>query len=133
VSEQPSNTEIDLGLVVRTIFVLAVVIAIPSAFALGEQLRSIALAAAGVLLLVGFLVVGYRHARQRKSLHQHVAFLAFWFGGVALADRLARTASGRLPEPSPYLLAVGVTLGALWIGSRLAYGGALTQALFGSD
>ena len=132
-SEQSSNTELDIGLAVQTIFVLAVVIGIPSAFALGGQLRSLALGAVGVLLLAGFLVVGYCHARQRKSLHQHVAFLAVWFGGVALADRLARTASGRLPEPGPYLLAVGVTLGALWIGSRLAYGGALTRALFGSD
>jgi len=34
---------------------------------------------------------------------------------------------------SHYLLAVGVTLGALWVGSRLAYGGALTQAVFESD
>ncbi|WP_244531717.1 hypothetical protein [Halogranum amylolyticum] len=109
------------------------VIGIPTAFALGGQLRFLALAAVGVLLLVGFLVVGFRHARRRKSLHQHVAFLAVWFGGVALADRLARTASGRLPESGPYLLAVGVTLGALWLGTRLAYGGALTQALFGSD
>ena len=132
-SEQPSNTELEFGLVVQTIFVLAVVIGIPSAFALGGQLRSLVLAAVVVLLLVGFLVVGYHHARQRKSLHQHVAFLLIWFGGVALADRLAHAASGRLPEPGPYLLAVGVTLGALWVGSRLAYGGALTQAVFGSD
>jgi hypothetical protein len=51
----------------------------------------------------------------------------------ALANRLARTASGRLPEPIPYLLAIGVTLGALWVGSRLAYGGVLTRVLFGSD
>ncbi|CQR49856.1 MULTISPECIES: hypothetical protein [Haloferax] len=132
-SEQPSNTEPSFGLVVQTIFVLAMVIGIPSAFALGGRLRSLALAAVSTLLLVGFLVVGYRHARRRKSLHQHVAFLAVWFGGIVLADRLARVASGRLPEPGPYLMAVGVTLGALWLGSRFAYGGALTQALFGSD
>ncbi|ELZ60739.1 MULTISPECIES: hypothetical protein [unclassified Haloferax] len=132
-SEQPSNTEPSLGLVVQTSFVLAVVIGIPSAFALGGRLRSLALAAVGTLLLAGFLVVGYRHARRRKSLHQHVAFLVVWFGGIVLADRLARVASGRLPEPGPYLMAVGVTLGALWLGSRLAYGGALTKALFGSD
>ena len=131
-SEQPSTTEPAVGLVVQTIFVLAVVIGIPTAFALGGQLRSLALATVGVLLLVGFLVVGYRHARRRKSLHQHVAFLLVWFGGVALAGRLARAASGRLPEPGPYLVAVGVALGALWLGSRLAYGGALTRALFGS-
>ncbi len=109
------------------------VIGIPSAFALGGRLRSLALAAVSTLLLVGFLVVGYRHARRRKSLHQHVAFLAVWFGGIVLADRLARVASGRLLEPGPSLMAVGVTLGALWLGSRVAYGGALTQALFGSD
>jgi uncharacterized membrane protein len=133
VSEQPSNTEPSLGLVVQTIFVLAVVIGIPSVFALGGRLRFLALAAVSILLLAGFLVVGYRHARRRKSLHQHVAFLVVWFGGIVLADRLARVASGRLPEPGPYLVAVGVTLGALWLGSRLAYGGALTQALFGSD
>ncbi|ADE02548.1 MULTISPECIES: hypothetical protein [Haloferax] len=132
-SEQPSNTEPSLGLVVQTIFVLAVVIGIPSVFALGGRLRFLALAAVSILLLAGFLVVGYRHARRRKSLHQHVAFLVVWFGGIVLADRLARVASGRLPEPGPYLVAVGVTLGALWLGSRLAYGGALTQALFGSD
>lgn len=132
-SEQPSNTEPSLGLVVQTSFVLAVVIGIPSMFALGGRLRSLALAAVSTLLLAGFLVVGYRHARRRKSLHQHVAFLAIWFSGIVLADRLARVASGRLPEPGPYLMAVGVTLGALWLGSRLAYGGALTKALFGSD
>ncbi|WP_303299586.1 hypothetical protein [Haloferax volcanii] len=132
-SEQPSNTEPSLGLVVQTIFVLAVVIGIPSVFALGGRLRFLALAAVSILLLAGFLVVGYRHARRRKSLHQHVAFLVVWFGGIVRADRLARVASGRLPEPGPYLVAVGVTLGALWLGSRLAYGGALTQALFGSD
>jgi len=133
VSEQPSNTEIDIGLIVQTIFVLAVVIGIPSAFALDGQLRSLTFVILVVLLLVGFLVVGYRHARRQKSLHQHVAFLIVWFGGFALAGRLARTASGRLPEPIPDLLAIGLTLGALWIGSRLAYGGALTRALFGSD
>ena len=132
-SEQPSNTEIDIGLIAQTIFVLAVVIGIPSAFALDGQLRSLAFLILAVLLLVGFLVVGYRHARQQKSLHQHIAFLIVWFGGLTLADRLARTASGRLPEPIPYLLAVGVTLGALWTGSRLAYGGTLTRALFGSN
>lgn len=132
-SEQPSNTAPALGLLVQTVFFLAAVIGIPTAFALGGPLRSLALAAVGVLLLVGFLVVGYRHARRRKSLHQHVAFLAVWFGGVALADRLARVASGRLPEPSPYLVAVGITLGALWLGARVAYGGELTQALFGSN
>jgi hypothetical protein len=49
-----------------------------------------------------------------------------------MANLLARTASGRLPEPGSYLLAVGVTLGVLWLGSRLAYGGALTKALFGT-
>jgi hypothetical protein len=59
--------------------------------------------------------------------------LAVWFGGFVLADRLVRVASGHLPEPGPYLMAVGVTLSTLWLGSRLAYGGALTQALFGSD
>lgn len=132
-SEQPSHTEPTVGLLVRTIVLLAVVIGVPAAYALGGQLRSLALAAVGVLLLVGFLVVGYRHARRRKSLHRHVAFALVWFGGVALADRLARAATGRLPEPGPYLVAVGVTLGALWLGSRLAYGGALTRALFGSD
>ncbi|CDK37857.1 uncharacterized protein domain protein [Halorubrum sp. AJ67] len=50
-----------------------------------------------------------------------------------LADRLARIASGPLPKPIPYLLAVGITLGVLWMGSRLAYGGTLTRALFGSN
>jgi hypothetical protein len=30
-------------------------------------------------------------------------------------------------------VAVGITLGGLWLGARLAYGGALTHALFGSD
>jgi len=133
VSEQPSTAEPSLGLVVQTLFVLVTAVGIPTAFALGGQLRSLALAAVGVLLLAGFLLVGYRHARRRQSLHQHVAFLAAWFGGVALADRLARVASGRFPEPGPYLIAVGVTLGALWLGSRLAYGGELTKALFGSD
>lgn len=133
VSERPSNTEIDIGLIAQTIFVLAVVIGIPSAFALDGQLRSLAFIILAVLLLLGFLVVGYRHARRQRSLHQHVAFLIFWFGGFALADLLGRTASGRLPEPIPYLLAVGVTLGALWIGSRLTYGGTLTRALFGSN
>ena len=133
VSEQPSATEPSVGLVVQTVFVLASAIGVPAAFALGGRLRSLALAAVGILLLVGFLVVGYRHARRRKSLHRHVAFLIVWFGGVALADRLARAASGRFPEPGPYLIAVGVTLGALWLGSRLAYGGELTRALFGSD
>ena len=132
-SEQPSNTEIDIGLIAQTIFVLAVVIGIPSAFALDGQLRSLAFLILAVLLLVGFLVVGYRHARQQKSLHQHIAFLIVWFGGLTLADRLARTASGRFPEPIPYLLAIGITLGALWVGSRLAHGGTLTRALFGSD
>ena len=132
-TEQPSNTEIDIGLIAQTIFVLAVVIGIPSAFALDGQLRSLTFLILAVLLLVGFLVVGYRHARRQKSLHQHVAFLIVWFGGFALADRLARIASSRLPEPIPYLLAIGVTLGALWAGSRLAYGGALTRAVFGSD
>lgn len=132
-SEQPSTTAPDLGLLVQTIFFFAAVIGIPTAFALGGQFRPLALAAVGILLLVGFLVIGYRHARRRKSLHQHVAFLAVWFGGVALADRLARAASGRLSDPSPYLVAVGVTLGALWLGARLAYGGELTRALFGSD
>jgi len=133
VPEQPSNTEIDIGLIAQTIFVLAVVIGIPSAFALDGQLRSLAFIILAILLLVGFLVVGYRHARRQKSLHQHIAFLIVWFGSFALAGQLARTASGRLPEPIPDLLAIGVTLGALWIGSRLAYGGALTRALFGSD
>ena len=132
-SEQPSTTEPSIGLVLRTAFVLAVVIGIPSAFALDGQPRSLVFAALSVLLLVGFLVVGYRHARRRKSLHQHVAFVIIWLAGIVLADRLARTAGGRLPEPSPSLLAIGVTLGTLWIGSRLAYGGALTRALFGSD
>lgn len=132
-SEHPSNTDPAPGLVVQTIVFLAAVIGIPTAFALGGQLRSLALAAIGVLLLTGFLIVGYRHARRRGSLHQHVAFLAVWVGGVALADRLARAASGRFPEPGPYLLAVGVTLGGLWLGVRLAYGGALTHALFGTD
>lgn len=132
-SEQPSNTEPSVGLVVQTIFVLAAVVALSTAFLFGGQLRSLALAAVGVLLLVGFLVVGYRHARRRKSLHQHVAFLAVWFGGVALASRLARVASSHFPEPGPDLIMVGVTLGALWLGSRLAYGGELTKALFGSD
>ena len=129
--EQPSTTESDVGLVVQTTIFLATVIGITTAFALGGQLRSLALAAVGVLLLAGFLVVGYRHARRRRSLHQHVTFLVVWFGGVALADSLARAASGRLPDPGPYLVAVGVTLGALWLGARLAYGGALTRALFG--
>jgi hypothetical protein len=133
VSEQPSATEANLGLIARTGFVLAVVIGIPSAFALDGQLRSLILAVLSVLLLVGFLVVGYRHARRRKSLHQHVAFVIIWLAGIALADRLASTASGRLPEPSPSLLAIGVTIGTLWIGLRLAYGGVLTRALFGSD
>ncbi|MBP2252602.1 hypothetical protein J2754_002948 [Halarchaeum solikamskense] len=132
-SEQPSNTEIDIGLIAQTIFVLAVVIGVPSAFALDGQLRSLAFVIIGVLLLVGFLVVGYRHARRQNALHQHVAFLIVWFGGIALADRLARTASGHLSEPIPYLLAIGVTLSVLWIGSRIAYGGALTRVLFGSD
>ncbi len=132
-TEQPSNTEIDIGLIPQTIFVLAVVIGIPSAFALDGRLRSLTFVILAALLLVGFLVVGYRHARRQKSLHQHVAFLLVWFGGFALANRLARTASGRLPEPIPYLLATGVTLGALWVGSRLAYGGVLTRLLFGSD
>jgi hypothetical protein len=132
VSDQPSTPESTVGLVVQTVFFLAAVIGIPTAFALGGQLRSLALAAVGVLLLGGFLVVGYRHARRRNSLHQHVAFLIIWFGGVVLADGLARTASGRLPEPGPYLVAVGVTLGSLWLGARLAYGGTLTRALLGS-
>jgi hypothetical protein len=118
--------------VIQTLLFLAAVIGIPTAFALGGQLRSLALAAVGVLLLGGFLVVGYRHARRRNSLHQHVAFVAVWFGGVVLADDLARTASGRLPEPGSYLVAVGVMLCSLWLGARLAYGGALTRALFGS-
>jgi hypothetical protein len=133
VPEQPSNTEIDIGLIAQTIFVLAVVIGIPSAFALDGQLRSLVFVILAVLLLVGFLVVGYRDARRQKSLHQHIAFLIVLFGSFPLAGPLARTASGRLPEPIPDLLAIGVTLGALWIGSRLAYGGALTRALFGSD
>jgi hypothetical protein len=84
------------------------------------------------LLLGGFLVVGYRHARRRNSLHQHVTFVVVWVSGVVLADGLARTASGRLPAPGPYLVAVGVTLGSLWLGARLAYGGTLTRTLFGS-
>lgn len=132
-SEQPSNIEIDIGLIAQTIFVLVVVIGIHSAFALDGQLRSLAFIILAVLLLVGFLVVGYRHARRERSLHQHVAFLIVWFGGFALAERLARTASGCLPEPLPHLLAIGVMLGVLWIGSRIAYGGTLTRALFGSD
>jgi len=133
VSEQLSNTKIDIGLIAQTVFVLAVVIGIPSAFALDGQLRSLAFLILAVLLLVGFLVVGYRHARRQQSLHQHIAFLIVWFGSFPLAGWLARTASGRLPEPIPNLLAIGVMLGALWIGSRLAYGGVLTRALFGSD
>jgi len=133
VSEQPSTTEPSFGLVVQTIFVLAAVIALSTAFLFGGQLRSLALAGVGVLLLVGFLVVSYRHARQRNSLHQHVAFLAVWLGGVALANRLTRVASSYFPEPGPDLIGVGVTLGAMWLGSRLVYGGKLTNALFGSD
>ncbi len=130
-SEQPSTLESTVGLVVQTIFFLAAVIGIPAAFALGGQLRSLALAAVGVVLLGGFLVVGYRHARRRNSLHQHVTFLIVWFGGIVLADGLACTASGRLPAPGPSFVAVGVTLGSLWLGARLAYGGVLTRALFG--
>ncbi|TQR22289.1 hypothetical protein C9J85_09445 [Haloferax sp. wsp5] len=42
----------------------------PSVFALGGRLRFLALAAVSILLLAGFLVVGYRHARRRKSLQQ---------------------------------------------------------------
>jgi hypothetical protein len=133
VSEEPSNTDPDPGLVIQTIVFLAAVIGIPTAFALGGQLRSLAVVSLGVLLLAGISIAGYRHARRQESLHQHLVFLAVWVGGVALSDRLARTASGRLPEPSPYLLAVGVTLGTLWLGTRLAYGGALTRALFGTD
>jgi hypothetical protein len=133
VSEQPSTTEPTPGLIVQTIVFFAVVIGIPTAFTVGERLRSLALGAVGVLVLVGFLVVSYRHARKRGSLHQHLGFVAVWIGGFALADRLAREASGRLPEPGPYLVVVGVTLGALWLGARLAYGGALTEALFGMD
>ena len=131
-SEQPSKTDPTPRLVVQTAVFLAAVIGIPTAYALGEQLRSLALAAVSVLLLAGVLLVGYRHARRQRSLHQHVSFLTVWVGGVALANLLAHTASGRLPEPGPYLLAVGVTLGALWLGTRLAYGGALTKALFGT-
>ena len=132
-SREPSTTAPSPGLVVQTVVFLAAVIGIPTAFALGGQLRSLALLALGVLLLAGILVVGYRHARRQGSLHQHLVFVAVWIGGVALADRLARTASGRLPEPAPYLLAACVTLGALWAGTRLAYGGAFTRALFGTD
>ena len=53
-SDQPSNTEIDIGLIAQTIFVLAVVIGIPSAFALDGQLRSLAFVILAVLLLVAF-------------------------------------------------------------------------------
>ena len=131
-SEQPSNTEPTPGLIVQTAVFLAVVIGIPTTYALGGQLRSLALVAVSTLLLAGFLFVGYRHARRQRSLHQHVSFLTVWVGGVALANLLAHTASGRLPEPGSYLLAVGITLGSLWLGTRLAYGGALTKALFGT-
>ena len=68
-SEQPSNTDSTPGLVVQTAVFLATVIGIPTAFALGGQLRSLALAAMTVLLLAGFLVVGYRHARRQGTLH----------------------------------------------------------------
>lgn len=130
--EQPSATSPSPVLIVQTAVFLAVVIGVPIAFALGERLRALALATVSVLLLAGFLAVGYCHARRQGSLHQHVAFLTVWVGGVVLADRLARVASGRLPRPGPYLLAVGVTLGALWLGTRLAYGGELTRMLFGT-
>ena len=131
-SEQSSTVAPSPGLVARTAVFLAAVIGVPTAFALGGRLRTLALAALSVLLLAGFLVVGYRHARRQGALHQHAAFVAVWFVGLGAADRLARRTSGLLPEPGPYLLAVGVTLGALWLGSRLAYGGALTRALFGT-
>lgn len=131
--EQPSTAHPSPGLVVRTVVFLAVVVGVPTAFALGGRLRSLALAAVSVLLLAGFLVVGYRHVRRRGSLGRHVGFVVVWGGGVALADRLARAASGRLPEPGPYLLAVGVALGSLWLGSRLAYGGTLTRTLFRTE
>ncbi|MFC7176974.1 hypothetical protein [Halosegnis marinus] len=132
-TEQPADDGPSPGLVVRTVVFLAAVVGVPTAFALGGRLRTLALGAVSVLLLAGFLVVGYRHARRRGSLHRHAGFLVVWLGGLLAAGRLARTASGRLPEPVPYLLAVGVSLGALWLGSRLAYGGALTRALFGSQ
>lgn len=128
---EPSHADPSPGLVVQTVLFLAVVVGVPTAFALGGRLRLLALAAVSVLLLAGLLVVGYRHARRQGSLHQHVAFLVVWVSGLGLATLAARTAGGRLPEPGPYLLAVGVSLGALWVGSRLAYGGALTRALFG--
>jgi len=133
VSEQPSNTEIDIGLIAQTLFVLTLVIGIPSAFALDGQLRSLAF----VILAVP-TARGLSRRRLPPRTPTEVSppahrFLIVWFGSFALAGQLARTASGRLPEPIPDLLAIGVTLGALWIGSRLAYGGALTRALFGSD
>jgi Ca2+/Na+ antiporter len=133
VSEQPSDTKPSFGLVAQTIFVFVAAIALPTAFLFDGQLRSLALAAVSVLLLVGFLMISYRHTRRRKSLHQHVAFLTVWFGGVALASRLARVASSHFSDPGPDLIELGVTLGALWLSLRLAYGGELTKALFGSD
>jgi hypothetical protein len=133
VSEDPSRTAPSLGLLVQTVVVLGAVLGIPTAYAFGGRLRSLALVALGVLLLGGVLIAGYRHARRQGSLHQHLVFVAVWVVSVALSDRLARAASGRLPEPGPYLVAVCIALGGLWIGTRLAYGGALTRALFGTD
>jgi hypothetical protein len=132
VTEAPSTAGPAPGLVAQTVVFLAAVIGIPTAFALGGRLRALAFVAVSVLLLAGFLLVGSRHARRQGSLHQHAAFSLVWLAGVGLADLLARRASGLLPEPVPYFLAVAVTLGSLWLGSRLAYGGALTRALFGT-
>lgn len=41
--------------------------------------------------------------------------------------------NSRLLEPDPYLVTMGIILGALWFGSRLVHGGALTQVLFSLD
>ncbi|WP_276257500.1 hypothetical protein [Haloglomus litoreum] len=73
--------------------------------------------------------MGLQQAHRSGTLVQHATFLVLWLVGAAVADRLARRAAGWLPEPVPFLLAVGIALGALWSGARLAYGDSATRAL----
>jgi hypothetical protein len=128
---EDTDAGVSPALVAQTVAFLAVVLLLPTAFALGGRLRYLALAAVGVLLLVGFLVLGVRQARDSGTLAAHATFLVVWLGGAAAADRLATRAAGRLPEPVPFLVGVGVGLGALWLGARLAYGERSARDLFG--
>ncbi|WP_254831086.1 hypothetical protein [Haloglomus salinum] len=108
-------------LVAQTLAFLAVVIGLPVAFSLGGRLRYLALAAVGTLLLVGFILLGLQQAHRSGTLVQHATFLVVWLVGAAVADGLAKRAAEWLPEPLPFLLGVGIGLGALWFGARLAY------------